>query len=115
MAEKVNIKKTIYDSNSFKQIVDTSFTKLIPQNPTLDTGSNLLSVQDFFRQYETLFFEIPLTGSINSHEYLAERSLNELGISLDSLYNELEGLRQENVSLKNQVITLSNFNITNQS
>lgn len=111
MGEIVNIKKTIYNSNNFKEVVDTSFTKLIPQNPTIDTGSNLPSVQDFFKIYESLFFEIPLTGSINSHEYLAERSLNELGISLDNLYNELEGLRQENVSLKNQVITLSNFNI----
>ena len=113
MGEIVNIKKTIYNNDNFKEIVNTSFTQLIPQNPTSDTGSNIPSIQDFFRQYENLFFEIPLTGSINSHEYLAERSLNELGISLDSLYNELEGLRQENVSLKNQVITLSNFNTTN--
>lgn len=112
MGENVNIKKTIYNSNSFKEVVNTSFTKLIPQNPTIDTGSNLPSIQDFFKTYESLFFEIPLTGSINSHEYLAERSLNELGISLDSLYNELEGLRQENIQLKNQIITLSNFNIS---
>jgi hypothetical protein len=113
MGEIVNIKKTIYNNDNFKEIVNTSFTQLIPAPSSTDTGSGLLSVQDFFQQYETLFFSIPLTGSINSHEYLAERSLNELGISLDSLYNELEGLRQENVSLKNQVITLSNFNTTN--
>jgi len=112
MAESVNIKKTIYNTNSFKEIVDTSFTKLIPKNPTTTIVNNILSVQDFFKQYENIFFEIPLTGSINSHEYLADRSLNQLGVSLDNLYNELEGLRQENVQLKNQIISLSNFNIT---
>lgn len=113
MGEVVNIKKTIYDAASFNEVVDTSFTQLIPQNPNIDTNvTNILSVDEFFQQYEAVFFEIPLTGSINSHEYLAERSLNQLGISLDNLYTELEGLRQENVKLKNQIITLSNFNIT---
>lgn len=113
MGEVVNIKKTIYDAASFNEVVDTSFTQLIPQNPNIDTNvTNILSVDEFFQQYEAVFFEIPLTGSINSHEYLAERSLNQLGISLDNLYTELEGLRQENVQLKNQIITLSNFNIT---
>lgn len=112
MGEIVNIKKTIYNSDSFKKVVDTSFTKLIPQNPTSDTGSNIPSIQDFFRQYENLFFEIPLTGSINSHEYLAERSLNQLGISLDDIYTELSGLRQENIGLKNQIISLASFNLT---
>ena len=113
MPEIVNIKKTIYDAASFNEVVDTSFTQLIPQNPNIDTNvTNILSVDEFFQQYEAVFFEIPLTGSINSHEYLAERSLNQLGISLDNLYTELEGLRQENVQLKNQIITLSNFNIT---
>ena len=55
MAETVNIKKTIYDANSFKEVVNTSFTQLIPQDPptTLDTGSIVLSVQDFFRLYNT--------------------------------------------------------------
>ena len=58
MAETVNIKKTIYDANSFKEVVNTSFTQLIPQDPptTLDTGSIVLSVQDFFRLYYVYHF-----------------------------------------------------------
>ena len=114
MEETVNIKKTIYDANSFKEVVNTSFTQLIPQDPptTLDTGSIVLSVQDFFRLYNTLFYTIPTTGSLNSHEYIVETSLKYLGVSLDSIYNELELLRQENVRLKNQIVSSTFTNLT---
>jgi hypothetical protein len=114
MAETVNIKKTIYDANSFKEVVNTSFSQLVPKDPpvTLDTGSIILSVQDFFRLYNNLFFTIPTTGSINSHEYIVDTSLKYLGVSLDNIYNELELLRQENVRLKNQIVSSTFTNLT---
>ena len=40
MAETVNIKKTIYDAASFNEVVDTSFTQLVPQNPTINVEEN---------------------------------------------------------------------------
>jgi|LakMenEpi03Aug12_release.lakeMendotaPanAssembly.Ray.scaffolds.fasta_scaffold328146_2 hypothetical protein len=113
MGQIVNIKKTIYDAASFNEVVDTSFTQLVPQNPTINVEeNNVLSVDEFFRQYNNLFYEIPLTGSINSHEYIAERSLTYAGVSLQGIYDELEFLRQENIQLKNQIVSTTFTNLT---
>jgi hypothetical protein len=113
MGQIVNIKKTIYDVASFNEVVDTSFTQLVPQNPTINVEeNNVLSVDEFFRQYNNLFYEIPLTGSINSHEYIAERSLTYAGVSLQGIYDELEFLRQENIQLKNQIVSTTFTNLT---
>ena len=113
MGQIVNIKKTIYDAASFNEVVDTSFTQLVPQNPTINVEeNNVLSVDKFFRQYNNLFYEIPLTGSINSHEYIAERSLTYAGVSLQGIYDELEFLRQENIQLKNQIVSTTFTNLT---
>lgn len=115
MPEIVNIKKTIYDAASFNEVVNTSFTQLVPQNPKLETQvNNVLSVDEFFRQYNNLFFEIPITGSVNSHEYIAERSLTYAGVSLQGLNDELEFLRQENIQLKNQIVSSTFNNISPQ-
>jgi len=59
-----------------------------------------------------LFYEIPITGSINSHEYIAERSLTYAGVSLQGIYDELEFLRQENIQLKNQIVSTTFNNLT---
>jgi len=113
MGQIDNIKKTIYDAASFNEVVDTSFTQLVPQNPTINVEeNNVLSVDEFFRQYNNLFYEIPLTGSINSHEYIAERSLTYAGVSLQGIYDELEFLRQENIQLKNQIVSTTFTNLT---
>ncbi len=113
MGQIVNIKKTIYDAASFNEIVNTSFTQLVPQNPILNPEeNNILSVDEFFNQYNNLFYEIPITGSINSHEYIAERSLTYAGVSLQGIYDELEFLRQENIQLKNQIVSTTFNNLT---
>jgi len=105
MAEQVQIKKTIYSAASINNIINTSFSQLA--KTTNETPVDLdMSVNDFFQKYDELFYEIPLSGSDQSHLGLASRSLEYLGLSIDDLQNEINFLREENIDLKNQILTL---------
>jgi len=108
MAELVELKKTIY-SNSINNIINNEFTQLIPTTTQVETTPDL-TVSEFFNQYNILFFDIPLSGSDESHLGLATRSLEHLGVSLDDLQSELDYLRQENVELKNQILQITGLN-----
>ena len=102
----VKIQKTIYSLGSFNNTIDTNFTQL-----TRDPKPNIVtvdkSINEFFQDYETLFYEIPLSGSDQSHLGLSTRSLEYLGLSLDDLRNEISFLREENINLKNQILQSS--------
>lgn len=104
------MKKTIYGLQSFNNVIDTSFTQLVSNISNQPTIPPPPTTDDFFNQYDLLFFNIPPSGSDNSHLGLASRSLSYLGVSLEDLQAEVRSLRQENVELKNQIIQLSKLN-----
>lgn len=108
MAELIKLEKTIY-SNSINNVINSGFTQLVPQSSeTIATPD--LGVNGFFEQYDLLFFEIPPSGSDESHLGLATKSLDYLGVSLEDLQSELDYLRQENVELKNQILQVTGLN-----
>lgn len=108
MAEIVKIEKTIY-SNNINNVINNQFTQLVPTS-TETVATPDLDVNGFFEQYDLLFFEIPPSGSDNSHLGLATKSLEYLGVSLDDLQAEIDSLRQENVELKNQILQVTGLN-----
>jgi hypothetical protein len=113
MAEQiVKIQKTIYGLTGFTNTVNTEFSQLLkPIKPpvfNIDT-----SVSDFFKQYDALFYEIPPSGSEESHLGLAARSLDYLGMSLEDLQAEIDFLREENVNLKTQLTQISGLDANN--
>lgn len=108
MAEQVKIQKTIYSLNGFNNTVNTEFSQLV-NNSSPEPIKPDTTVSEFFAQYNILFFDIPLSGSDETHLGLATRSLEHLGLSLDDLQSEIEYLRKENVELKNQIINISNI------
>lgn len=115
MSEQVQIQKTIYNLQEFNNIVNTSFSQLAqPPKTTVEAIDPEATVEKFFDDYNTLFYEIPLSGSDNSHLGLATRSLEYLGLSLEDLQNEIENLREENVGLKSQILEASQINIGTQ-
>lgn len=111
MSEIIKVQKTIYSSN-ISNIIDTNFNQLIPSSTDIPSTPDL-TVDEFFDQYNLLFFEIPPSGSDNSHLGLVDKSLDYIGLSLDDLQSEIEYLRQENVELKNQILQTSKINIGN--
>jgi hypothetical protein len=109
MSEIIKIEKTIY-SSTINNVIDTQFNQLIP--PTVPTtATSDVTVAQFFDNYTTLFYDIPLSGSDNTHLGLANRSLEHLGLSLDNMQSEIEYLRQENTELKNQILQSSKIDI----
>jgi hypothetical protein len=109
------LQKTIYSLNGFNNVVDTSFSQLAKTSVTKGTiNTPDKTVSQFFQEYDSLFFEIPPTGSDQSHLGLATRSLEYLGLSLETLQSEIDTLREENVNLKNQIVLTSQINTGTQ-
>jgi hypothetical protein len=104
----VQMEKTIY-SNSINNVINNQFNQLIPKQTPTETTPDL-NINEFFDQYNTLFFEIPPSGSDESHLGLASRSLEYLGVSIEDLQSEIDYLRQENVELKNQILQITGLN-----
>ncbi len=103
----LDIKRKIYGKNSFANVVDTSFKELVPADGIADANAEV-NLETFFNDYDTIFYDIPPSGSDQSHEEIVKRSGEYIGISIEDLQEEIENLREENVSLKNQLITITN-------
>lgn len=99
----IELVKEIYGTNTYTKAVDTSFTELI--TPTVEVDANIVTVEQFFQYYEDLFFDIPVSGSINSHVYLVERSQQYIGGSV--IDNEKQALIEEINSLRQQLLDLN--------
>jgi len=99
----VQLVKEIYGVNTYTKAVDTSFTELI--TPTTEDTSSIITIEEFFQFYDDLFFDIPVSGSINSHVYLVERSQQYIGGSV--IDNEKQALIEEINSLRQQLLDLN--------
>jgi hypothetical protein len=110
MGTNVQMIKEIYGINTYTKTVETNFTELItPVQPTI---ADVITVDDFFQYYEQLFFEIPVEGATNSHQYLVNRSQEYLGGSF--IDEEKQALIEEINSLRQQLLDLNvNFSTLN--
>ena len=99
---KVSIptQKLVY-SKSINTVTDTNFNNFVPQ-PTVEPVGSIPTVDEFFNNYDVLFFEIPLTGS-NSHATLIEKSSEYLGLDLSVLVEQLNFLQEQNQQLQQQI------------
>lgn len=70
MSEIIDIKYKVLNTKDFNKVVDTSFNTFVDSTPV----TQQLTVSEFFAEYERLFNQIPINGTINSHEYLFNRS-----------------------------------------
>jgi hypothetical protein len=103
----IQIQKTVFNATDFSRVVDNTFrtfTQPVPEED-LDTPEEL------FRLYEKLYFEIDVEGETNSHEYLVRKSselvnFDRVTEDIQPLLDEIAQLRQENLALNQQIITL---------
>jgi prefoldin subunit 5 len=108
--ENVQLTKEVYGLNTYTTAVDTQFSELLQQAP--EVTSSFVTIEQFFSYYDELFFQIPVSGSINSHAYLVERSQQYIGGSVidaekQALIEEINSLRQQLLDL-NQSFTSIN-------
>jgi hypothetical protein len=108
----VDLIKQVYGINTYNKAIDTNFTELISPIPAIT--ANVVTVSDFFSYYDQLFFDIPVSGSINSHTYLVQRSQQYIGGSVidaekQALIEEINSLRQQILDLSQTYLNISNI------
>jgi len=108
--ERVNLRKQVYPKNEVNNVINTNFTEFtLPTPQTVITAS----VDEFFIQYQNLFYQIPKFGTTNSHEYLIKTSGEYIGLTtptsdtIQALIDEINQLRQENLQLQTQQVSTS--------
>lgn len=112
MSEKVNIEVVGYNRPELSKTVDTQFTELITPTAVVETATTLPTVAEFFQYYQDLFYQIPKTGDINSHEYLVKTSGEyiggaEINQEVQALQQEITQLRQENLQLQQSLVNIT--------
>jgi hypothetical protein len=106
-----NLNRTVFDKASYQSVIDTSLGKsnlTAPPPPLEDT----ITVEEFFNLYRSIFYNIPISGNNNSHEYIVKTSgeyIKDNGITEDT-----QVLLDEITSLRQQLLTLSEANLTLQ-
>ena len=113
MPQEVNLIKEVYSRNTFTRVVDTSFSELYTPVTASIAPSQQITVDEFFDLYNELFFDIPATGEINSHEYLVARSTEYLGGGVltdneKAYIEEINSLRQQLLEANANFLSLSN-------
>jgi hypothetical protein len=114
MSQQVKLVKEAYGRNTYTRVIDTSFSELYTP-VTASTGvSQQVTVEAFFDAYNDLFFQIPATGDLNSHEYLVKRSGEYLGGGVLSdnekaYIEEINSLRQQLLEANTNYLNLTNI------
>lgn len=119
MSEKrVDLQKEVFNKLDYPRTIDTNFTEL--SVPTVnDDLENQVTVEDFFNLYNELFYDIPAEGETNSHAFLVRQSgeyikFDENDAEIEALRNEITILRQDNLELEKEIVTLSSENPTTE-
>jgi len=114
MANDIRISKTVLNKSDFSKVVDSTFKTFVTLDPTVNTDT----VEEFFRLYSKLFYEIPIEGDTNSHTYLIQESSKLVSVDKDltdiqPLLDEISELRERLLQVNQQMIELQVQNITN--
>jgi len=98
---KVPIRKTVLNKTEFDKSVDRSFKSFV----TVQDVEEVQTVDEFFKLYNKLYYEIPIDGDENSHEFLVKESSKLIKIEITN--EELEPLLQEISDLRAQILQLN--------
>lgn len=107
MADKnLPLRKTVYTKEQLGRIFDPEFREF-----ETDPGLDQTDLDELFRLYNELFFDIPLNGANNSHEFLLRRSsevarLDEVPLDIQPLLDEIASLRRQLLDANRRVLEL---------
>lgn len=99
MGNKVELNKSVFNKDKFKNTINTNFSEFI------NTGDSI-SVSTFFNYYNTLFYDIPVEGD-ESHSTLIQRSSDYVGVEENE---ELLRLRDRVLELELEIVELEASN-----
>jgi hypothetical protein len=93
----IEIQSTVVGSD-YDKVLDTQF-KTFLTNPTVNT----LTLEEFFQNYNDLFYQIPKEGESNSHTYILDQTLQYLNLKLAN-DTEIQLLLDEITNLRRQLL-----------
>lgn len=108
MAENIKIQKTVYKKDQFGKVVDRTFSTFA--QPDLLPAER--TVEEFFNDYENLYYDIPPKGAAQSHEYLIGKSSELVNFEKDTediqpLLDEIAQLRTQILDYQQQIVDLT--------
>lgn len=105
---KVNVgfESKVYNRAEADFVLNRSFSQFGQQEPVTEK-----TVEQFFIDYEDLYYQIPVEGEINSHEYLIRKSSELVNIGntlqdIQPLLDEITLLRSQSVADQQTIIDL---------
>ena len=107
----LSLRKKLYNKEAYLNTINTQFNELLSTPPPTPV-EEVTTVDEFFQIYENLFYEIPKEGDVNSHEFLVKQSTEYIGAQgisneIQALIDEITFLRQENLTLQQNLIDLT--------
>jgi hypothetical protein len=110
----VQITKTVFKKDDFNKAVDTEFSTFVEPEVEVDNDT----VEELFRLYNKLYFEIPTDSDVNSHKYLIQESSKLVEFTSDlediqPLLDEIAQLRQQLLIANQEIIEVQTEAIEN--
>ena len=105
MAEDINLNKEVFDKRSYIKTIDVTFNELGIQTVQQQLDEQP-TVQEFFKMYNDLFYQINQFGPTESHEYLVKTSGEY--ISFEERDELINALQQEIATLRTQLLEAEN-------
>lgn len=110
----IQAKKTVVKKEDFEKAISVEFTSFIEPVEIADTDT----VEELFRLYDKLFYEIPVDGNKNSHEFLVKESSKLVEFTSDTeniqpLLDEITNLREQLLLTNQQLIEVQTQSIEN--
>jgi len=114
MEEKLDLNKKSFNKNQYEKVIDTKFSQLATSFNEANNPPSLsppVLIDEFFQKYEQLFFDIPKTGVVNSHEYLIKRSSEYIDFQVMNdemlaLIDEINALQAQNLELNQKIVEI---------
>ena len=110
--EKIKLTKKVYDKSAAGDLINRSFSEIINPNDSINNINLSNNLKRLFNLYNDLFYEINPLGETNSHAYLVETSAEY--INQDVINEEVEALRAEITSLREQLLEAQIANVTKE-
>lgn len=107
MGNEINIHKTVLKKDEFDKVIDSSFSTFIEEEIEESTDT----VENLFRLYRKLYYDIPIEGETNSHTFLVTESSKLVDIEKDltdvqPLLDEITELRERLLTVNQQMIEI---------
>ena len=110
---QIPVQKTVFNKDTYGRVINTQFSQFLNQDAVEETLS--FTVDDFFQLYDELFYQIPIEGDTDSHQFILRREADYLGVSISqddiqALLNEITSLRQQVLEAQQTINDLTRTN-----